>query len=219
MITMDKLTGRRIAAEALDGWAYLLGGLQILDHTGDFLCGPFGPQRSRRGRLGRWTVVRSSTCDQPRRRPDHHPRRHGLPSSRPPRPRGLVDRADAGARLECASVSASSLHSTPHSSRRSCRSGGTVLATTHMSGPGIGDELRDQSGALPAMWFQESGGRRAAATMASRCPDRSRTGPAADRRSAHRWRLACQQRGSAELLGARGPDGNKVCLCTWQERD
>jgi 4a-hydroxytetrahydrobiopterin dehydratase len=33
---MSNLTGRQIAAEGLDGWAYLLGGLQTRIRTKDF---------------------------------------------------------------------------------------------------------------------------------------------------------------------------------------
>ena len=36
---MSKLSGRQIADEGLDGWAYLCGGLQTRIHTGNFATG------------------------------------------------------------------------------------------------------------------------------------------------------------------------------------
>src|SRR6186713_1325788 len=36
---MTKLTGRQIAEQAPEGWAYLLGGLQTRIHTADFAAG------------------------------------------------------------------------------------------------------------------------------------------------------------------------------------
>jgi 4a-hydroxytetrahydrobiopterin dehydratase len=64
-----------------------------------------------------------------------------------------------------------------------------VLPMEHVTGPDVGDELRDSSDGLPAIWFQPSG---------SEEPRRRR-------------------HPSFRVLG--DPEGNRVCLCTWQQRD
>ena len=93
-----------------------------------------------------------------------------------------------------------------------------VLATEHLSGPDFGDELRDPADGLPAVWFQASG----------------------SEEPRQRWHLdlwvdpAQVQPRIAAALAAGGtlvsdaeapsfwvladPQGNRACLCTWQDR-
>jgi 4a-hydroxytetrahydrobiopterin dehydratase len=217
---MTKLSGPQIAGEGLDGWTYLLGGLHTRIRTADFAAG-----------LALVNAIGAVAEEL-----DHHPdldlrythvdirlTSHDV--------RAVTGRdirlarriaaiaADAGARLECASVSRLELALDSPAFAKVLPFWGAVLAVEHLSGPGFGDELRDPFGVLPAVWFQESG----------------------DTEPRQRWHpdiwvdpAQVQPRISAALAAGgtlvsdaeapsfwvlADPDGNRVCLCTWQERD
>jgi 4a-hydroxytetrahydrobiopterin dehydratase len=93
-----------------------------------------------------------------------------------------------------------------------------VLAMEYLSGPDFGDELRDPSDALPTVWFQTSGSDEPRqrwhpdvwvdpAQVNSRIDAALAAGGTlvSDAEAPSFWVLA-------------DPEGNRVCLCTWQER-
>jgi 4a-hydroxytetrahydrobiopterin dehydratase len=94
-----------------------------------------------------------------------------------------------------------------------------VLALGQGSGDGSDDEVRDPSGALPTVWFQRSG----------RETDRQRwhpdvwvdpveVRPRIDAAVAAGGTLVSEEQAPRFWVLADA-EGNKVCLCTWQERD
>jgi 4a-hydroxytetrahydrobiopterin dehydratase len=215
---MTKLTGRQIADQAPAGWAYLLGGLQTRIRTPDFAAG-----------LTLVDAIGAAAEEM-----DHHPdldlrythvdvrlASHdvGAVTARDLRLAHRISAlaADAGAPPGCAGVSRMELALDSPAYGRVLPFWGAVLAVEHRSEPG--DELRDPSGALPVMWFQESG----------------------DDEPRQRWhpdvwvdpaevepRLRAALAAGGSLVSAEqapsfwvlaDPDGNRVCLCTWQDRD
>jgi 4a-hydroxytetrahydrobiopterin dehydratase len=171
---MSKLTGQQIADEGLDGWAYLLGGMQTRILTKDFATG-----------LAVVNAIGAAAEEM-----NHHPdldlrythvdvrlTSHDV--------RAVTDRdirlarvissiaADAGARLESSNVSGLELALDTPAGESVLPFWAAVLAMEHPSGPGIGDELRDPADALPAVWFQtvrhRSFGRSPSATNPARC--------------------------------------------------
>lgn len=215
---MTKLTGRQIAAEKLDGWAYLLGGLQTRIRTANFAAG-----------LAVVDAIGAAAETM-----DHHPdldlrythvdvrlSSHdvGGVTGRDVRLARTVTAiaADAGLTLECASVSRLelALDSPAYPTVRPFWRAVLAMADS----PLVDDDIRDPFGALPVVWFQESGSQeprqrwhldlwvppeqvqpRIDAALAA-------GGSVVDAEPAPRfWVLA-------------DPEGNRVCLCTWQERD
>jgi 4a-hydroxytetrahydrobiopterin dehydratase len=216
---MSKLTGQQIADEGLDGWAYLLGGLQTRIHTGNFATG--------------LAVVNAigAAAEEMNHHPDltlHYPHVDVRLTSHDAG--GVTDRdirlgravsaiaADAGARLDSSSVSRLELGLDTPAAESIAPFWAAVLATEHKSGPGSGDELRDPADGLPTVWFQPSG----------------------SEEPRQRWHLdlwvdpaQVQERIDAALAAggtlvsdAEAPSfwvladsqGNQACLCTWQDR-
>jgi len=217
---MTKLTGQQIADEALDGWAYLLGGLQTRLHTPDFATGlaTVNAIGAAAGRLQHYPDVDL--------RPTHVDIRltsHDL--------RAVTDRdirlareissivTTAGLTLECRTVSRLELALDTPSFASILPFWRTVLALADRVDPKYDNDLLDPYRALPAVWFQTSG----------------------SEESRQRWHLdvwldpAGVETRIEAALAAGGtvvhdehapsfwvladPDGNKVCLCTWQDRD
>ncbi|GHJ55891.1 hypothetical protein Nm8I071_51980 [Nonomuraea sp. TT08I-71] len=217
---MSTLTGQQIADAALDGWTYLLGALQTRIRTPNFAAG--------------LALVNAIGAEAERR--DHHPDLDLRYTHVDVRlwshdARGVTDRDVRLARAVSALAAEAGL-STAHTgvSRLELALDSpdfaavlpfwrAVLAVEHLAGPGFGDELRDPAGALPTVWFQESG----------RDEPRQRWHPdvwvdpvevqprieaalaaggtlVSDEAAPHFWVLA-------------DSDGNRVCLCTWQGRD
>ena len=215
---MSKLDGRQIAEAGLRGWANLLGGLQTRIHTPDFAAG-----------LALVNAVGAVAEEM-----DHHPdldlrythvdlrlSSHdvGGVTARDVRlaRRITAIAADAGHELECASVSRLELGlDTPDAAALLPFWRAALALETR---PGVEDEAVDPYGALPALWFQRSGSEEPRqrwhpdvwvdpAQVQSRIDAAVAAGGAlVDAGAAPRfWVLA-------------DPEGNKVCLCTWQERD
>ncbi|MEV0401882.1 4a-hydroxytetrahydrobiopterin dehydratase [Actinoallomurus sp. NPDC050550] len=217
---MSKLTGQQIADEGLDGWAYLLGGLQTRIHTKNFATG--------------LSVVNTigAVADEMNHHPDINLRHTHVDVRLTSHDDGAVtDRdirlaraissiaADAGARLESSNVSRLELALDTPAGESTPPFWAAVLAMEHLSGPDIGNEVRDPGDLLPTVWFQPSG----------------------SKEPRQRWHLdvwvdpAQVQPRIDAALGAGGtlvsdaeapsfwvladPEGNRVCLCTWQDRD
>ena len=217
---MTKLSGRQIADEGLDGWAYLLGGLQTRVRTPDFAAG-----------LAFVNAVGAAAEEA-----DHHPdldlrythvdirlRSHDVQAvtGRDIRLARRISAlaADAGLRPECASVARIELALDSPAFAKVLPFWAAVFAAEHLSGPELGDEVRDPYGALPTVWFQESGA----------TEPRQRWHPDiwVDPAQVQPRIQAALAAGGTVVSDAEAPsfwvladpDGNRVCLCTWQDRD
>jgi 4a-hydroxytetrahydrobiopterin dehydratase len=214
---MAKLTGQQIADEGLRGWAHLLGGLQTRIDTGTFATGlsvvtAIGAAAEELGhhpdldlRPGH-VDVRLTSHDE-----------HGVTARDVQLARAVTAIADdAGLRLGSAAVSRLELALDTPAQESVLPFWAAVLAMEHRSGPGVGDELRDPY--LPTIWFQASG----------------------SQEPRQRWHLdvwvePAQVQARIDAAVAAGgtlvgdaeapsfwvladPEGNRVCLCTWQER-
>ena len=212
---MTKLTGRQIADEKLDGWAYLLGGLQTRVRTPDFKAGlalvdAIGAAAEEMNHHPDLTLrythvdVRTSSHDV------------GAVTGRDIRLARRITAlaADAGLATESATVSRIELALDTPASERVLPFWQAVLAF----GERTGDDIRDPYDALPTVWFQPSGD----------AEPRQRWHPDV-------WLDPAQVAGRLEAALAAGgtvvsdseapsfwvladPEGNRVCLCTWQDR-
>jgi 4a-hydroxytetrahydrobiopterin dehydratase len=216
---MTTLTGQQIADESLDGWAYLLGGLQTRIRTPDFATG-----------LSIVNAIGAAAEEM-----GHHPDvdlRYAHVDVRLTShdARGVTDRdvrlartiasiaADAGVAMECASVSRLELALDTPAFASIAPFWRAVMAMADGTAAGADDELRDPFDALPVVWFQKSG----------REEPRQRWHPDV-------WVDPAQVRSRIDAALANGgtlvsdeeapsfwvladPEGNKVCLCTWQDR-
>jgi 4a-hydroxytetrahydrobiopterin dehydratase len=217
---MTKLSGEQIADEALHGWAYLLGGLQTRIHTPDFAAG--------------LTVV--NAIGEAAARLGHDPDVDLRPTHVDIRltshdVRGVTDRdvhlaraissiaIDAGRRLECHTVSRVELALDTPSFASILPFWRSVLALADQMDPTYDNDLADPFRSLPSVWFQTSGSEEPRqrwhldvwldpADVEARIEAALAAGGSVvhDEHAPSFWVLA-------------DPDGNKVCLCTWQERD
>jgi 4a-hydroxytetrahydrobiopterin dehydratase len=216
---MTKLTGQQIADAGLDGWIYLLGGLQTRIHTRDFATG--------------LSVVNAigNAAEEMNHHPDLNLRYTHVDARLTSNgEHGVTDRdirlartissiaANAGVQLESANVSRLELALDTPTAESVLPFWAAVLAMEHLSGPDFGDELRDPSDALPTVWFQTSGSEEPRqrwhpdvwvdpAQVQSRIDAALAVGGAlvSDAEAPSFWVLA-------------DPEGNRVCLCTWQDR-
>jgi 4a-hydroxytetrahydrobiopterin dehydratase len=216
---MPKLTGQRIADEGLDGWVYLLGGLQTRILTRDFATG--------------LSVVNAigAAAEEMNHHPDLNLRythldarltshdEHGVTDRDVRLARGIsAIAAGAGLQLESANVSRLELALDTPARESVLPFWAAVLAMEHLSGPDFSDELRDPSDVLPTVWFQTSGSEEPRqrwhpdvwvdpAQVKSRIDAALTAGGTlvSDAEAPSFWVLA-------------DPEGNRVCLCTWQER-
>jgi 4a-hydroxytetrahydrobiopterin dehydratase len=217
---MTKLTGQQIADEALDEWAYLLGGLQTRLHTSTFAAG-----------LSIVTAIGAAAEEM-----DHHPDldlRYAHLDVRLTShdADGVTDRdirlartisaiaALAGARMECASVSRLEVALDSPAFASILPFWRAVLASSPSSAAGNDDEVRDAFGALPTVWFQTSG---SAEPRQRWHPDLwidpAQVGARIDAALGAGGTLVSDEEAPSFWVLA-DPDGNKVCLCTWQDRD
>jgi 4a-hydroxytetrahydrobiopterin dehydratase len=216
---MAKLSGEQIAGEALDGWAYLLGGLQTRIRTPDFATG-----------LAVVDAVGTAAGEM-----DHHPdldlrythvdvrlTSHdvGGVTARDVRLARAVSSiaADAGLELERASVSRLELALDSPAFASVLPFWAAVLATADPAAPSGDDEVRDPFGALPTVWFQPSGDREPRQRWHPDVwVDPAQVQPRIDAAVAAGGTLVSDEEAPSFWVLA-DPDGNRVCLCTWQDR-
>jgi 4a-hydroxytetrahydrobiopterin dehydratase len=217
---MTRLTAQQIADEALDGWTYLLGGLQTRGRTPDFAAG-----------LALVTAIGVVAAEL-----DHQPDVDLRPGHVDIRladleVRGVTERDvrlaraissvadDAGVALESASVSRLELALDTPAFEAVLPFWRAVLAVEHLVGPGFGDELRDPADALPVVWFQASGQEEPRQRWHPDVwVDPAQVQPRIDAALAAGGSLVSDEEAPSFWVLA-DPDGNKVCLCTWQQRD
>jgi 4a-hydroxytetrahydrobiopterin dehydratase len=219
MCRMTKLGGQQIADEGLDGWAYLLGGLQTRLHTGNFATGlsvvnAIGEAAGELGHHPDLTVryahvdVRLTSHDE----------------------RGVTDRdiqlgraissiaADAGVQLDSSSVSRLELALDTPAQESVLPFWAAVLAMEPPSGPGSGDDVRDPADCLPTVWFQASGSEEPRQRWhLDLWIDPAQVQPRIDAALAAGGTLVSDAEAPSVWVLA-DPQGNRACLCTWQDR-
>ncbi|MEU8232692.1 4a-hydroxytetrahydrobiopterin dehydratase [Actinoplanes sp. NPDC048967] len=211
---MTKLTGQQIADEAPAGWVYLLGGLQTRIRTRDFAAG-----------LAIVDAIGAAAETM-----DHHPdldlrythvdirlTSHDVRAvtSRDLRLARTISTiaADAGTATEGATVSRLELALDSPDFAAVLPFWGAVLAMEP-----AGDELRDPYGALPVMWLQQSGGEEPRQHWHPDVwVDPAQVKPRIDAAVAAGGTLVSDAEAPSFWVLA-DPQGNKVCLCTWQDR-
>lgn len=216
---MTNLTGQQVADEALDGWVNLLGGLQTRIRTPNFATG-----------LSIVNAVGAAAEEL-----NHHPDLdlrythvdvrltshdvHGITE----RDVGLARiissiAAKAGVELECASVSRLELALDSPGYQAVLPFWGAVLAMVNQTSVGP-NEVSDPFDALPAVWFQRSGSEEARQRWHPDVwLDPAMVQPRIEAALAAGGTLVSDEQAPAFWVLA-DPDGNRVCLCTWQDRD
>ncbi|WP_089153773.1 4a-hydroxytetrahydrobiopterin dehydratase [Micromonospora sp. NBS 11-29] len=215
---MGTLTGAQIADAGLDGWTYLLGALHTRIRTPDFAAG----------------LALVAAVGAEAERVDHHPdldlrytfvdvrlwsHDAGGVTGRDLRLARTISALAADAGLSPSPAGLSRLELALDSPEHAAVAPfwRAVLAWTRPAGPD--DEVRDPDGVLPTIWFQRSGRDEPRqrwhpdvwvdpAEVASRIEAALAAGGTlvSDEAAPNFWVLA-------------DPDGNRVCLCTWQNRD
>jgi 4a-hydroxytetrahydrobiopterin dehydratase len=216
---MTKLTGEQIAAEKLDGWAYLLDGLQTRITTPDFATG----------------LALVNAIGAVAEEIDHHPdidlRYSSVGIRLTSHDTGGVTRRDirlarrvdelarvAGLTTDRAAASRLELGLDTPSAEGVAGFWAAVLGAEHRVA-GADHEVRHPDAALPTVWFQRSGsGEPRQRWHFDLWVDPGRVQPliaaaldaggtlVSDAAAPRFWVLA-------------DPEGNRVCLCTWAERD
>jgi len=217
---MSKLSGQQIADAGLDGWAYLLGGLQTRVHTGNFATGlavvnAIGAAAEEMNHHPDLLTLRYTDVDI--RLTSHDERGVTSRDIRLARAVSAIA-ADAGARLDSASVSRLELALDTPGAEAILPFWGAVLAMEHPSEPGFGDELRDPADGLPAVWFQESGSEEPRQRWhLDLWVEPAQVQPRIDAALAAGGTLVSDAEAPSFWVLA-DPQGNQACLCTWQDR-
>jgi len=215
---MTKLTGQQIADEGLTGWAYLLGGLQTRVHTENFATGlaivnAIGAAAEQLNHHPDLTLshdhvdIRLTTHDE-----------RGVTALDVQLARAII-RIAGDIPLDSGAVSRIELALDTPAQDTILPFWAAVLAVEHASGPGFGDEVRDPADALPVIWFQPSGSEEPRQRWH---PDvwvePAQVQPRIDAAIAAGGTLVSDAEAPSFWVLA-DPEGNRVCLCTWRERD
>ncbi len=214
---MTKLTGQQIADAGLEGWANLGWSLRTRVATGDFAAGLALVEK-----IGAVAEARNHHPDVDLRYPhvDVALRSHDAD--------GVTERdvdlareisrlaADAGLALDPthSAVLDLALDTPAH--------GGVKpfwrALLDYQDRPGMDDEIQDPAGALPALWFQRSGSDEPRQRWHFDIwVDPSQVQRRIDAALAAGGTLSDDEQAPAFWVLA-DPEGNRVCLCTWQER-
>jgi len=214
---MSTLTGQQIADEGLTGWVLLLGGLHTRIRTGDYATG-----------LAVVAAIGAAAEDM-----NHHPDltlRYGHVDVRLTShdERGVTERdvrlartitsvaTSADAPLESGSVSRLELALDTPARDSVLPFWAAVLAMEHR--PEVADEVRDPADALPTVWFQGSGSEEPRQRWHPDVwVDPAQVQPRIDAALAAGGTLVSDAEAPSFWVLA-DPEGNRVCLCTWQQR-
>jgi len=215
-MSTDKLTGPQIADASLTGWVNLLGGLQTRIRTGDFATG-----------LQVVNAIGAAAEEM-----NHHPdvdlryshvdvrlSSHdvGGLTERDVRLAGRISEIAAAAGLELDGAATSRLElalDTPDVGR--------VLpfwaAVMAMEPAPNGVDVADPADALPLIWFQDSGSEEPRQRWHPDVwVDPSQVQPRIDAALAAGGTLVSDEEAPSFWVLA-DPEGNRMCLCTWQDR-
>jgi 4a-hydroxytetrahydrobiopterin dehydratase len=212
---MTKLTGREIADEGLTGWVYVPGGLQTRIRTGDFATG-----------LALVNAIGAAAEEM-----DHHPDiglRYGHVDVRlTSHDTGGVTRrdvrlaraitalaAEAGLEPSTAGVTRLEMGLDSPAAKSILPFWGAILGMRPAE-----NELTDPADTLPAVWFQESGGEEPRQRWhPDLWLDPAEVPARIDAALAAGGTLESDAEAPAFWVLA-DPEGNRVCLCTWQDRN
>jgi 4a-hydroxytetrahydrobiopterin dehydratase len=214
---MTTLTGQQVAEAGLTGWAYLLRGLQTRIHTGDFRTG-----LSVVAAIG--TVVDGLSPELNVRR-EHVDVRVSTPDERGVTERDVrlaraITAIALGASVRLDATSGSRLEFALDTPARDAvlPFWAAVLAVDHAAGPTFGHELRDPAANLPTFWFQASGDEEPRQRWHPDVwVDPSQAKPRIDAALAAGGTLVSDADAPSYWVLA-DPEGNRVCLCTWEDR-
>jgi 4a-hydroxytetrahydrobiopterin dehydratase len=221
-MSITTLTGQQIADEGLTGWAYLLQGLQTRIRTNDFATG-----------LAILNRIASAAEEM-----DHHPdldlRYSRIDVRLSSHDAGGVTDRDvrlareisaiahaAGGEVECDSVSRIEYGLDSAQGKAIAPFWAAVLGAKQAGGEGW-DDVADPYDTFPLIWFQPSEPAGPGEVRQRWHPDvwidPSQVQPRIDAALAASGTLVSDERAPMFWILA-DPDGNKVCLCTWQQRD
>lgn len=218
MAGMTKLTGQEIADAELTGWVCLLGGLQTRIATGDFATG-----------LAIVDAIGAAAEGM-----NHHPDldlryghvdvrltshdSHGVTERDIRLARTIGELAGtAGVRLSCAGLSRVELAMDTPGYRALVPFWRAVLAVEPPA-TGPDDEVRDSGDAFPTIWFQESGTEEPRQRWHPDVwVDPADVQPRIDAALAAGGTLVSDEE-SPSFWVLADPEGNRICLCTWQNR-
>lgn len=216
---MTKLTGQQVADAGLAGWVNLLGGLQTRITTSDFATG-----------LALVDAIGAAAEQM-----DHHPNldlRYGHLGVRLTShdTGGITGRdirlarrisalvADANLELDAAHLSRVELGLDTPAAATILPFWAAVQAVAPPPEPDA-DELPDPSGSSPTLWFQASGSEEPRQRWHPDIwVDPADVQPRIDAALATGGTLVSEEEAPSFWVLA-DPDGNRVCLCTWQDRD
>jgi 4a-hydroxytetrahydrobiopterin dehydratase len=216
---MTKLSGGQIADEGLTGWVLLTNALHTRVSSGDFATG----------------LALVNAIGAAAEAADHHPdidlryqhvnirllsHDEGGVTSRDVRMArtisGLV--ADAGLAQTAAGLSALELALDTPNFKALLPFWAAVTAMEPAHSAELGDDLRDPAGTLPLIWFQESGSEEPRQRWHPDVwVDPAEVQPRIDAAIAAGGTLVSDEAAPSYWVLA-DPEGNKVCLCTWQHR-
>jgi 4a-hydroxytetrahydrobiopterin dehydratase len=211
----DKLTGQDIADAGLTGWVNVLGGLQTRIATGDFATG--------------LSVVNAigAAAEELNHHPDldlRYPHVDVRLSSHDIG--GLSERDVTLARriTQIASEAGATLVGTATSRLELALDTPATAAVLPFWAAVLGmekasdDDIHDPADALPAIWFQQSGSEEPRQRWhLDVWVDPSQVQPRIDAAVAAGGTMASDEEAPSFWVLA-DPEGNKVCLCTWQGR-
>jgi 4a-hydroxytetrahydrobiopterin dehydratase len=215
-MSTEKLTGQQIADASLTGWVNLLGGLQTRIRTGDFATGL------------RVVTAIAAAAEEMNHHPDvdlRYPHVDVRLSSHDVG--GLTDRdvqlarrisqiaAEAGVELDGIATSRLELALDTPDVGRVLPFWAAVMA---MEPAPNGVDVADPADALPLIWFQDSGSEEPRQRWHPDVwVDPSQVQPRIDAALAAGGTLVSDEEAPSFWVLA-DPEGNRMCLCTWQDR-
>lgn len=214
---MTKLTGAQIAEEAPAGWAYLPGALQTRFRTPNFMVG-----------LALVTAI-AEAAEEANHHPDLDLRYPRVDVRTWSHDVGAVTERDIhlahtiteiaakqGLRPQCADLATFELALDTPEHARVKPFWAAVLAYTERKD--VDDEVRDPAGLQPPIWFQASGNEAGRQRWHPDVwVDPAQVQPRIDAAIAAGGTVVSDAQAPSFWVLA-DPDGNKVCLCTWQDR-
>jgi 4a-hydroxytetrahydrobiopterin dehydratase len=217
---MTRLTGQQIADEGLRGWAYLFGGLYTRIDTPDFTTG-----LSVVAAIGRVAEDMDQHPDLDLRRghvdvrvPGHDRRGVTERDVRLARAIGSVA-AEAGLRTAAGNLSLLRLALDTPAYESVLPFWAAVLAMEQPAGSGFDNLLGDPRDGLPDVWFQASGSEEPRQRWHPDVwVDPGEVRPRIDAALAVGGTVVSEE-AAPRFWVLADPEGNQVCLCTWQDRD
>jgi 4a-hydroxytetrahydrobiopterin dehydratase len=216
---MSKLTGSQIAAAGLTGWVSLVNGLQTRLNSRDFATG-----------LALTNAI-GAAAEQMNHHPDIDLRYTHVDIRLTSHDTGgVTDRdirlartitelaAGAGVSLETSGVTRLELALDSPSGKTVLPFWAALWNGDQDTGSDVDDEVVDRSGVLPTLWFQESGNEEPRQRWHPDIwLDPAAVQPRIDAAVAAGGRLVSDEEAPSFWVLA-DPEGNRVCLCTWQDR-